>query len=98
MAFSAQQKAAIDKFFAYQRSPEIKAKLKGKALYLFMTAAESEEAFPDMYDPLRVSVKAMANYYQMTMGGELLVFGVDGKGEISKTDALGRTEAMGRDI
>ncbi len=90
---SAQLTAAIDKFYAFTKDAAPR-KLQG-TMYLLLCA---EDTRPEVFFGVKQEFHEMHTYLEMANGGELLVNGVGGKGDIPKTDALTRAEQMGREL
>ena len=92
--FTALQKAAIDKFYAYM-VPQCPNKLKLKEILLLMCAEDTD---PAAFAGPEATYKSIVDYLKLTDKGSLLVPGVWAKGDIKKTEALAKAEQMGREI
>lgn len=92
LSYSAQLKAAIDKFYAF--SGESERKLKG-SMYLLMCAGDPS---PDVFSFVKQGFEGSAAFLGLDLGGEVLVPGVNEKGDIENTGALARAEQLGRDV
>lgn len=89
----AQLKACIDKLYAY-RPVRTKKELHIDRAFLLMTAAD--EAFA--YEGVIKTFDILLDYLEWQNAGMLLVPSVSAKGDIAKTDALEKAEAMGKNL
>lgn len=89
--FTAQQKAALDKFYSYM-VPQCPNKLKLQESVLLMCGEDTDEAA--FAGPL-ATYKSIVGYLKLTDKGTLLAPGVWAKGDIKKTEALAQAEKMG---
>ena len=92
--FSAQIKAALDKFYAYMK-PQCPRKLKIREIALLMCAEDTDM---NAFNGPVATYNSVIGYLGWEDKGMLLVPGVNAKGDILHTDALGRAETMGREI
>lgn len=90
--FSAQLKAALDKFYAFGMAAAPRP-LTGKRLILLMCAANPSM---EMFHASERSFADSVKYLGWEDGGRLLVPNVYAKGAIKNTDALVRAEQFGR--
>ena len=89
----AQLKACIDKLYAY-RPVRTQRELHIDRAYLLMTAADQLPA----YDGVIKSIELVLHYLAWENAGMLLVPGMSAKGDIQRTDALGKAEELGRNL
>jgi multimeric flavodoxin WrbA len=92
--FSAQLKAALDKFNAYCQ-PQCKRPLRIKECVL-LTCGGDESA--DIFDGMIASYKSLAKYFRWENRGIIAVPAIHKKGDILKTDVLKHAEELGRNI
>jgi multimeric flavodoxin WrbA len=90
--FSAQLKAAIDKFYSFLIG---KRPLKIKECALLVCGGGTEL---NVYDGIIKSYKLIANFLNWKDCGIVIVPGLHDKDEILKTDGLQRAEALGKSI
>lgn len=92
--FPSQIKAAIDKMYAYI-GKKAQKQLKIKESLLFVCAADEEM---EVFDGILATYREIAHYMKWDNRGTLTVPKVSGIGDIEKTDALEKAEALGRSV
>ncbi len=91
-SYPAQLKMIIDKFYALcigQKSVENKSSC-------LLLCGEDNDDF--VYSGLLDSYKSMANFLKWSDAGQLVMKGVNDKGQIKDTDGLKKAEELGRNI
>ena len=88
--FPAQIKAPMDRLFPYGKRP-----LEVRESALIICGADDGE------EPFRAAVESyrhLIGFFGWRNAGELIVPGVDGKGEVRNTDGLRRAEVFGKSV
>lgn len=93
--FSAQIKAAVDKFYAYM-SPNRKAALKIAEAVLLMTAEGSEDEL--LLKGSLGTYEGICDYMEWKNRGVITVTDVNAKGEIAGNPALAEAEKLGASL
>ena len=87
----AQIKAPIDRLFPYGKEAWMR-QLKVRETALIMCGADDGE---DPFQPAVGSFRRLIGFFEWINRGELIVPGVNEKGDVAKTDGLARAEAFG---
>lgn len=91
--FPAQLKAVMDKFYSFLIGKKPFMGEKECVLITCATAADERE-----FDGIVKTYEIIAEYLKWRDRGYLVVPGVKAKGDVAKTDALAKAEALGRAI
>jgi len=95
-SFPTQIKAPLDRLFPYGKEEWMEPlKLKVKETAMIVCGADDvEEAFHAVVE----SYRHLIGFFEWKNRGELLVLGVNNKGDVKNTDGLQRAEAFGKGI
>lgn len=91
-SFPTQLKAAIDKFFSFLIGRKT---LKIQEAALLVCGGDED---PTSYEGIVTSYKLIARHMNWKDGGTIVVPGVQGKEDITTTDALAKAETLGKSI